>query len=112
MSAAGQSSSPRKENALQRTSKARALATRITALGVTVGVFGSVLLAGPASADYGPGGYLGSSGKGDIVGVGSDTVQYIGDFLADGDALGHAGFNAAGGKYKFLSFDATADANG
>ena len=57
-----------------------------------------------ASADYAP-------AQKDVVGVGSDTLQYMLDFLADGDGYGNPGYNAAGGKYKLVSFDATADAN-
>ncbi|MGX7678003.1 substrate-binding domain-containing protein [Jatrophihabitans sp. DSM 45814] len=57
-----------------------------------------------AFADYGPSGN-------DVVGVGSDTVQAAGDFVADGDALGDPGFNTAGALNRFISIDATADAN-
>jgi hypothetical protein len=62
------------------------------------------LVAQTAYADYAP-------SKGDIVGVGSDTLQYMIDFMADGDAYGDPGYNSAGNKYKLISFDATADAN-
>jgi len=48
----------------------------------------------------------------DVVGVGSDTMQYILDFAANGDILGDAGYNDAGNVYRLSSFDATADANG
>src|ERR1700674_1737758 len=47
------------------------------------------LFAPAASADYAP-------GSGDIVGVGSDTVQAAGDFVADGDYQADAGYNSAG----------------
>jgi hypothetical protein len=57
-----------------------------------------------AFADYGP-------TTGDVVGVGSDTLQQLGDFVADGDFLGHPGFNSLGNSNKFISIDATADAN-
>jgi ABC-type phosphate transport system substrate-binding protein len=61
------------------------------------------LMPGVANADYGP-------SSNDVVGVGSDTLQAGFDFLADGDALGDTGFNT--GKFnKFISIDATADAN-
>jgi ABC-type phosphate transport system substrate-binding protein len=61
--------------------------------------------AAPAFADYAP------SSK-DTVGVGSDTVQNIADFAADGDPFGDgSGYNGIGNKYKLVSFDATADAN-
>jgi ABC-type phosphate transport system substrate-binding protein len=49
--------------------------------------------------------------SGDIVGVGSDTVQYIGDFGADGDVAGDAGYNTAGNVNRLYSIDATPDAN-
>src|SRR5207247_2171736 len=52
-----------------------------------------------------------TAGKGDVVCVGSDTVQYRGDFVADGDQNAHAGFNSSGPRYKFVNIDATADAN-
>lgn len=57
-----------------------------------------------ALADYGP-------TTGDVVGVGSDTVQQLGDFVADGDFTGNPGYNSTGNKNKFISIDATADAN-
>lgn len=58
----------------------------------------------PAYADYAP-------SKTDVVGVGSDTLQYLIDFLADGDAYGTAGYNNVGNKNKLISFDATPDVN-
>jgi ABC-type phosphate transport system substrate-binding protein len=58
----------------------------------------------PAYADYAP------NAK-DVVGVGSDTLQYLVDFAADGDQLGDPGYNTAANKYRLISFDATADAN-
>lgn len=57
-----------------------------------------------AFADYAP-------TNNDVVGVGSDTLQQLGDFVSDGDFLGDLGYNAAGNKNKFISIDATADAN-
>jgi hypothetical protein len=62
------------------------------------------LLAQPAFADYAP-------AKGDVVGVGSDTLQYMIDFVADGDVYADPGYNAALNKFKLISFDATADQN-
>ena len=56
-----------------------------------------------AHADYAP-------SSNDVVGVGSDTLQAGIDFVADGDFLGDNGYNA-GKKNKFISIDATADAN-
>lgn len=81
-----------------------AVATTVGAVAATIGG------AGAARADYGPRTY--NNGKGDVVCVGSDTVQIMGNFLADGNPSGNAGFNTATGQtYKFLSLDATADAN-
>jgi ABC-type phosphate transport system substrate-binding protein len=57
----------------------------------------------PANADH-------AGESADIVGVGSDTIQYAGNFLADGDYLGNPGFNASGARV--INFDATGDANG
>ncbi|HXY44144.1 MAG TPA: hypothetical protein VEH29_08140, partial [Acidimicrobiales bacterium] len=62
------------------------------------------LIAQPAYADYAP-------RAGDVVGVGSDTLQYMIDFMADGDAYGDVGYNYLGNKYELINFDATADAN-
>jgi ABC-type phosphate transport system substrate-binding protein len=64
----------------------------------------SLALATPAYADYGPSGS-------DAVGVGSDTVQYLLDFGADGDTSGDLGYNSAGNVNKLVSFDATPDSN-
>src|SRR5580692_10987803 len=58
----------------------------------------------PAYADYAP------NAK-DVVRVGSDTLQYLVDFAADGDQLGDPGYNTGGNKFKLINFDATADAN-
>jgi hypothetical protein len=58
----------------------------------------------PAFADYAP-------SKPDVVGVGSDTLQYMIDFLADGDAFADPGYNATLNKFKLVSIDAIPDAN-
>ncbi|SDJ45512.1 PBP superfamily domain-containing protein [Frankineae bacterium MT45] len=47
----------------------------------------------------------------DAVAVGSDTVQYVVDFLDDGDTNLHTGYNTVT-KNRVFSFDATADASG
>ena len=65
----------------------------------------SLGLVSPASADAG-------AQPADVVGVGSDTVQYGADFLMDGDASGNLGYNAAGNINRSISLDATADSNG
>jgi ABC-type phosphate transport system substrate-binding protein len=64
----------------------------------------AVMAVQPAYADYAP------TAK-DVVGVGSDTLQYLVDFAADGDNLGDPGFNSNSPKYRLINFDATADAN-
>jgi ABC-type phosphate transport system substrate-binding protein len=79
----------------------------LTKVGVgTIGAFTlSVGLIAPAAyADSAP-------GPKDIVGVGSDTVQFAIDFVADGDPSGNTGFNQLGNIYRVFNFDATADAN-
>jgi len=48
----------------------------------------------------------------DVVGVGSDTVQFGMDFLADGDVGGDPGFNATSQTRRTINFDATGDACG
>jgi ABC-type phosphate transport system substrate-binding protein len=79
---------------------------KISKLSVSAaGVFAVVLgFSSPAYADYGP-------SATDIVGVGSDTVQNIANFVADGDNVGDFGYNAADNPDKWVSFDATPDAN-
>ena len=47
----------------------------------------------------------------DVVGDGSDTLQFIVDFSADGDPSGDTGYNSAGNLFKLVSMDATADSN-
>jgi ABC-type phosphate transport system substrate-binding protein len=64
----------------------------------------AVGLVSPAFADYAP-------SSSDVVGVGSDTVQNMMDFISDGDNAGDAGFNSTGAVNKVVSFDATPDAN-
>ncbi|SOD72295.1 periplasmic binding family protein [Jatrophihabitans sp. GAS493] len=48
----------------------------------------------------------------DAVAIGSDTVQFIGDFGADGDTGGDLGYNAVNTSHRLFSFDATSDASG
>jgi ABC-type phosphate transport system substrate-binding protein len=77
-------------------------ATKVALAAAVVGGVG-ISMAAPASADYAPAPL-------DVVGAGSDTVQNIMNFVADG--LGSTdGFNTAGNKYKLVSLDATGDAN-
>lgn len=77
------------------------------ALAVSGLVAGAALTAGStsASADIQPQAH-------DVVGVGSDVVQYAADFLADGDSLSDPGYNSADNKWRVFTFDAAADANG
>ncbi len=74
--------------------------------GATVAALALALMVpmGAAQADVAP-------QSGDAVGVGSDTVQYILDFGADGDIHGNLGYNANLGQNRLFSFDATPDAN-
>jgi ABC-type phosphate transport system substrate-binding protein len=51
-----------------------------------------------------------AAGSSDIVGVGSDTLQYMLDFGADGDFNGNNGYNV-NKQSRVVSFDATPDAN-
>jgi ABC-type phosphate transport system substrate-binding protein len=80
----------------------RRLTVGLAIAGTVVGMVGAMIQ--PAFADYAP------TGK-DVVGVGSDTLQYLVDFAADGDQLGDPGYNTTGNKFKLINFDATADAN-
>jgi hypothetical protein len=62
----------------------------------------------PANADIQP-------NSTDVVGMGSDTVQYVADFLNDGyngGAFPLPGFNTTAKVNRIFSFDATADAGG
>jgi hypothetical protein len=101
---------------LQRLKSKEGIA-RISLLAMVLAFFGQVLMVGAARADYGPSGYDPTTGKGDVVCVGSDTLQFLGDFLADGSpalppGVAHAGYNANGAKHdKLVSIDATGDAS-
>lgn len=74
----------------------------IGALGVAALTMG---LSAPAYADVQP-------RPTDAVAVGSDTVQYVVDFGADGSPTGLAGYNSTNTSRRIVSFDATADASG
>ncbi len=80
--------------------------TKLLGLGTALAVAASLgLPVVSAQADVGP-------SAGDIVGIGSDTVQNIANFLGDGDPTGSSnGINSVGGRNRFVSFDATPDAN-
>jgi hypothetical protein len=77
-------------------------------LKVSVAGAGALIMAlgfaGPALADWAP-------QPGDVVGVGSDTLQYAGDFVADGSYNALPGYNSALNKFAVVNFDATPDAN-
>jgi PBP superfamily domain len=101
----------RKEKHLLRRAKSKETIARITLLGILLAFFGNSLFAGAARADYGPSGFDPTTGKGDVVCVGSDTLQFLGNFLADGSPFAHPGYNANGAKHdKLVSLDATGDA--
>ncbi len=81
---------------------------KITALvgaAAVLGLAASTFAAGTAFADYAPSGS-------DVVSVSGSTPQYVGDFLANGDTVGDAGYNSAGNVNRYVNFDATADGNG
>ncbi len=83
----------------------RTLKFGLAAATVAAAVLPLALAIQPAGADYAP-------NQGDVVGVGSDTLQYMLDFLADGDAYGDPGYNQVGNKHKVDNIDASADTNG
>jgi ABC-type phosphate transport system substrate-binding protein len=80
--------------------------SKLMAVGAAITVAGlNLALIAPASADVAPNSH-------DIVGVGSDTVQNIANFMADGDPTGaSSGVNSANPVNRLFSFDATPDAN-
>ena len=93
----------------ERNRRTHALMAAATAVGSLAYFF---MGAGAARADYGPASYDWTTQQGDIVCVGSDTVQVIGNFLGDGDNQADAGYNSgAGHQYKMISLDATPDTN-
>jgi len=79
---------------------------RITKLGLSsAGALAlTAALVGPAYADLAP-------TADDVVGVGSDTVQNIMNFVADGSNAGDSGYNSTEPKNRVVSFDATPDQN-
>jgi ABC-type phosphate transport system substrate-binding protein len=80
---------------------------RISKLGIVgsgVCAIALIVSSAPAFADYAP-------SATDVVGIGSDTVQNIMDFVADGDQNSDPGYNSVGLSNKLVSFDATPDAN-
>ncbi len=81
------------------------LGRRSTRLALAAAVAGGLglTMASPAVADYAPAPL-------DVVGAGSDTVQNIMNFTADGKGV-TPGYNTTGNKYKLVSLDATGDAN-
>jgi hypothetical protein len=87
-----------------RTRMAVSLGAACTVLGAMALSVGAALPAQAASTDYQPGAF-------DVVGDGSDTLQFVVDFGADGDIAADPGYNFAGNKYKLVNIDATADAN-
>ncbi|SDJ45528.1 hypothetical protein SAMN05444157_3447 [Frankineae bacterium MT45] len=80
--------------------------SRTARIGAAVAVVATLVVASwpPADADVQP-------STTDAVAVGSDTMQYLTDFLDDGDVSLHTGYNTIT-KNRVFSFDATADASG
>lgn len=64
----------------------------------------AIAVAGPALADPNPVGTSANSG-GDIVAVGSDTLQFGDDFVADGTST-NPGYNSFHPAQRYVSFDA------
>lgn len=77
----------------------------MTVAALAVGGIALSLMTGVQSAQADP-----APGANDIVGVGSDTLQYMLDFGADGDFNGNPGYNS-GKAARVMSFDATPDNN-
>ncbi len=75
------------------------------ALGLVASAAAAIALAAPAGADT-------AARSGDIVGVGSDTVQNAVDFAFDGAPGVAGGYNNVGSKNRAFNFFATGDANG
>ena len=75
---------------------------------VGLGAGGTLVIAlgaiAPAYADIAP-------GPKDVVGVGSDTVQNVMNFIADGDYQSDSAFQTQPNKFRIFNFDATPDAN-
>jgi ABC-type phosphate transport system substrate-binding protein len=82
--------------------KSRRSAAVLSAIGVC-----SVLVLGATSSAFADD----QAQSGDVVGVGSDTVQYASDFIANGSPSGAAGYNASVTN-RDISFFATGDGNG
>ena len=82
------------------------LFTKVGIATATVAAAASVVaLATPALADT-------AAQPGDVVGVGSDTVQNAADFVFDGAPGVAGGYNNLGNVNRVVSYDATGDANG
>jgi hypothetical protein len=84
------------------------LSTRKTMAGIAAlgaAAIAVSLAATPASADVQP-------RNADAVGVGSDTVQFVADFVNDGDPNLNVGYNTTNTARRAFSFDATGDASG
>jgi ABC-type phosphate transport system substrate-binding protein len=80
---------------------------KIRRVGLGVAAIVALLLtqASPAHAE-------GVGQPADAVGVGSDTIMFAANFMADGDAAGDLGFNAGSLSRRMISMDPTGDANG
>jgi len=80
--------------------------SKFMAVGAAITIAGlNLAMIAPAHADIAP-------NSSDIVGVGSDTVQNMANFMADGDTIFSSfGVNSTVSKNRFFSFDATPDAN-
>src|SRR5258708_29058431 len=78
-----------------RSRMAVSLGAACTVVGAMALSVSAALPAQAASTDYQPNGT-------DVVGDGSDTLQYVVDFGADGDTSRDSRYNAAGNKFKLI----------
>lgn len=77
----------------------------IATAALAVAATSMALMSSPASADSG-------ARPGDVVGVGSDTLQNAADFIFDGGNGFASGYNSLNNVNRVFNVDATGDANG
>lgn len=80
---------------------------RLRTIGLGVAGVVALLLAQAVPADAHP-----AARSTDVVGVGSDTLQFAMDFVAEGDYLGDSGYNTTHNQRRVVNLDATGDASG
>ncbi|HEY5455179.1 MAG TPA: hypothetical protein VIJ96_06905 [Acidothermaceae bacterium] len=80
--------------------------TALSAAGVGIALLASNQSAYAATAQG-----QANKAQADVVGVGSDTLQFAADFVADGYGVA-GGYNTLGNKYRMINYDATLDSLG